>query len=150
MVLGDHSGQEFANHPEMRHGIHLEGFLNHPVIASKNCCAGTDSGIVDQDRGVTMISADLCCDGRDLRLRGYVGLIEIDVGCCRVSNLALAQPENRASVRFQQDDQGLKALRSGSLGALMSITTTLTPFSANCFAINCPMPEHPPVISTTS
>lgn len=114
MVLLDHSRKELADHPEMGNGIHLESFLDHSVISSKNGHAGTDSGIVYQDRGVAMIPADLCCHGGDFQLRSYIGLIEKDVACCRMSKLALARFENRAGVRFRQDDQGLNPYAEGS------------------------------------
>jgi len=78
MILLNHRWKIFSYHPEMRDSVDLERLLDDLFRAIQNRKTGTNSSIVDQDRRLTMVLADLSCSCSNLLGGRHIALIEID------------------------------------------------------------------------
>jgi hypothetical protein len=139
MILLDHCRQEFSYHPEVRDGVDLECLLNDLFRALQNGEASANSSIIDQDRWLAMLFADLCSSRSNLLGIGDIALIEVKTGSFLPS-----------ATTHLQKERSLVNLRRVDLGVFKSKTTTLTPLLANSSAISFPIPLQPPEISTSS
>lgn len=82
MVLLDHAGQELLHHPEMRHRVDFERRADLGLRLLQNSSVVSDSRIVDNNRRITVVRADLLRDFFDVGGVADVGFVEGDVRGC--------------------------------------------------------------------
>ena len=76
MVLLDHAGQEFLDHPEMRHCVDFECRADLGLWFIQNGSVVTETSVVHKDRRIAMVGADLLGDFFDVGAGGDVGFVE--------------------------------------------------------------------------
>lgn len=92
-VVGlDHGGEELLNHEEVGNGVDFKGLANLGLGLVEDSSIVTDTSVVDQNSGITVIAADGLSDLGDIGGGGDVGLVEEDIGW--QSEIGLVNVEN--------------------------------------------------------
>lgn len=82
VVAPDHGRQKFLDGPEVRHDVHLEGSTDLLLGLVDDRATASDTGVVDQNGRVAVVTSDSGCSRLQGLDRGDVGLVKGDAARC--------------------------------------------------------------------